>query len=157
VPVTQGSKDYIGNGVMREVGNRNGALDIWRDAVRRAVEQATWGRPIVQDDECAVIGMCFFVHLASAWQPDRFDWDKLARAVNDGVTASGVWRDDAQSYAGVVERYPVPRGCVPGVRIVIDARPNEEVIRAADQMYTEQGPAGRLDTGAPSYWTQQGR
>lgn len=59
--------------------------------------------------------------------PGRMDVEKLARAVFDGVTSAGVWKDDGLVVELTARKYfAAPPDLPPGVRIrieAIDARP----------------------------------
>lgn len=109
IPVPQGSKTYLGHGRMVEAGGQK--LKNWRHDVTRAAEQA-------RTEHGALIGPVFLeVHFymprprshygtgrnaalvrdsAPEYPGSRPDLDKLVRAVDDALTTSGLWIDDAQ-------------------------------------------------------------
>lgn len=158
IPKTQGSKDNLGRGKMREVSNRDGALDVWRDRVRTACEKAAVGS--VARDEVAFARCVFLViarsDLGALWATGDGDGDKLERAVWDAVTASGAWVDDAQVVRWTGTRVRIPGYQVPGVHIVIGAMDaGSYQLYAEAQIRVARSAMG--DADVPSHWTQQGR
>src|SRR5215469_6633367 len=107
VPAPQGSKRHVGNGRMVEASKAAGP---WREAVRAETQRIAGGCPA----ECPVRVVIVFRlprpqgHYgtgrnagtvrpsAPAYPAGRPDLDKLARAVLDGLTMGGAWRDDSQ-------------------------------------------------------------
>ena len=53
-------------------------------------------------------------HIPHTAKPDR---DNIDKAVMDALTASGLFKDDAQVCAGEITKWYVDRECQPGVRI----------------------------------------
>lgn len=137
VPSAQGSKRSVGNGRMVDM-NKN--LQPWRDSITWAARDAaqsqwwdgtsgplfagpmqvtlaaTYARPkshyrtgrnadVLRDD-------------APYWKTSAPDADKIARAALDAITASELWRDDAQVVALTVSKNYTDLG-TPGLRIVL--------------------------------------
>lgn len=136
VPVGQGSKRHVGNGVMVESAK---GLKDWRRAITDAAWTYRLERPTITGP--VAVALTFVVarpkgHYGTGRNADRLkpsaplypavkpDIDKTTRAVLDAITASGVWRDDSQ----VVEllarkdyaRHDGPRYDTPGVHIRIE-------------------------------------
>lgn len=106
-PAPQGSKRHVGNGRMIESSK---AVGPWREAVRAETQRVMGDFPSV----CPVKIVVWFylsrpkghyrtgrnAHLLRDGAPDRPagtpDLDKLVRAVLDGLTAGGAWKDDGQ-------------------------------------------------------------
>lgn len=107
-PAPQGSKRYLGRGVVVESAAKT--LAPWRADIREAV-LATWGqRPPLAGPLHVELD---FVLPRPASAPKRStppavrrpDLDKLVRAVLDALGSAGVWRDDSQ----VVELHATKR------------------------------------------------
>lgn len=109
IPAPQGSKRHVGNGRMVEMSK---AVGPWREAVRAETQRAVL-LPLAGPVEVA---LSFWLprpkghyrtgrnaHLIRPGAPDfpagKPDLDKLARAVLDGLTAGGAWKDDSQAVA----------------------------------------------------------
>lgn len=108
IPAPQGSKRHVGGGRMIEMSK---AVGPWRDAIRTETQRALEGR---QPMFCAVrVTATFWLprpkgHYGSGRNAAQLrpaapghpfgkpDVDKLARALLDGLTAGGAWKDDAQ-------------------------------------------------------------
>lgn len=106
IPVQQGSKRHVGNGVMVESAKN---LRPWRDSVTYAAREAL---PLNEDyrvGPLAVELVFWFPRLKSHYKSNGQlradapthkvstpDIDKLGRAALDAITASGMWYDDAQ-------------------------------------------------------------
>jgi Holliday junction resolvase RusA-like endonuclease len=99
-PAPQGSKGFDANGNLREASR---FLKAFRNRVKLAAMRARAAR---KDGWAPVEGPCiahviFYIQrpketafpYAPAGPPDL---DKLARALNDALTAAGVWRDDSR-------------------------------------------------------------
>jgi len=128
-PAPQGSKRYVGGGVMVESSRH---VRPWRDDVRDAARAVLDERPDWAPlDQPLLVSMVFTVRKpASApkrkqtW-PDRMpDLSKLCRSTEDALTTAGVWRDDARvvGYSRLAKVYPGEDQDAlgsPGVRIVI--------------------------------------
>lgn len=97
-PAPQGSKRHVGGGRMIESSK---TLKPWRDAVRRAAAEHAPEAPL---DEALRVSMDFYLPKPRrtkfgkhpAGKPDA---DKLARAVNDALTDSGLIADDSRIVA----------------------------------------------------------
>lgn len=111
IPVPQGSKTYLGHGRMVESGGQK--LKNWRHDVTRAAEEArdehggaTLTGPLYLEVDFFMprprghYGTGRNAHLVRDGAPEhpagRPDLDKLIRAVDDALTAAGLWKDDAQ-------------------------------------------------------------
>ncbi len=131
LPAPQGSKRHVGHGRMVESSK---AVGPWREAVRAETQRVMDGRAPL--DGALRVEMCFYLprpksHLsarggvkpsAPGWPAGRPDLDKCARAVADGLTAGGIWHDDAQMCVLHAEKlyaddYP------PGARIIVEDLP----------------------------------
>lgn len=106
-PAPQGSKRHVGNGRMIEVSK---AVGPWREAIRAETQRLMDGFSSV----CPVKVVVWFMlprpkghyrtgrnsHLLRDGAPGRPagtpDLDKLCRAVLDGLTMGGAWKDDGQ-------------------------------------------------------------
>ncbi len=116
VPAPQGSKRHVGNGRMVEMSK---AVGPWREAVRAETQHAVYEDRIA-DFPCFTgpveVLLTFWLarpkghyrtgrnaHLlrdgAPAYPAGKPDVDKLARAVLDGLTEGGAWKDDSQVVA----------------------------------------------------------
>lgn len=106
IPAPQGSKRHVGNGRMVESSK---AVGPWREAVRAQAQLAV-SEPMAGP---VSVSAWFFLprpkghyrtgrnaHLLRGGAPSRPastpDLDKLARAVLDGLTMGGAWKDDGQ-------------------------------------------------------------
>lgn len=128
----QGSKRYLGNGIMVESSK---FLAPWRADVRAAlVDEA--GQP-GEHFAGAVVVRLVFVMPRPAGTPKRHtppatkrpDIDKLARAVLDAVTSAGVWDDDSQVIELVARKRLADLGETPGCWITVDVpRPEQATV-----------------------------
>jgi len=102
VPIPKGStKAFIPKGWTRPIiTNDNAKTKPWQEAVTSAALEARAGERPIEDP--VVLALRFFLPrpmsaprrvLEPAKKPDL---DKLVRAVKDGLTRGGVYRDDAQ-------------------------------------------------------------
>ena len=118
----QGSKKHVGRGVLVDM-NKN--LQPWRDSIAWAAQEAgrvallkLLGRDIDHTDWPLYTGpvqvalsaaytrpkshygtgknATVLKDSAPSWKTSAPDSDKVARAALDALTASGIWRDDAQ-------------------------------------------------------------
>jgi Holliday junction resolvase RusA-like endonuclease len=121
-PKPQGSKTAV-------ISNRGGVVrahvieggpsksrrkfDNWRESVRSEAQKAMDGRAPLEGP--LVVALTFTLRKpASApktretWPCKKPDLDKLARSVLDGLTAGGVWLDDAQvvEFTRLAKKYP---------------------------------------------------
>ena len=108
IPVPQGSKRHVGNGVMIEANRR---LAPWRADAIAAIQQAMgagWTPldvPVSMDVEFLFPrpkshygrrnGAAYLKATAPGYKPSAPDLDKLLRATCDALTQAGAWRDDA--------------------------------------------------------------
>lgn len=98
-PAPQGSKRYVGRGIMIESCKR---VKPWREDVRAALLKD--GQPVHSFGKGAIDLVLGFIiprpkSLPKRRTPEatkRPDIDKLARAVNDAITSAGIWHDDSQ-------------------------------------------------------------
>lgn len=127
-PVPQGSKRWLPNGGMIEA---NKGLRPWRATVASYLLAATHGDESMPLDGPVTVSMLFVFTRPKAHYgtgrnagmlkpnaPQRMmrtpDIDKLVRAIADGITDAGVWRDDSQ----MTDLYATKRyGEKPGVTV----------------------------------------
>jgi Holliday junction resolvase RusA-like endonuclease len=120
VPVPQGSKTayVVGKRAVLTDANKT-VLKPWRAEVTR-VARASWAdRARLVDVAVQVVATFVFERPKSVKRPVpsvKPDVDKLARALLDGVTDAGVWKDDSQVTDLRVEKV---YGAAPGVHVVI--------------------------------------
>jgi crossover junction endodeoxyribonuclease RusA len=130
VPAPQGSKRHVGGGRMIE---QSKAVGPWREAVRAETQRArqvAHTSPVVGPVKVELIfrmgrpkshfgtgRKAGNVKPGAPKRPAaRPDLDKLARAVLDGLTAGGAWKDDSQVVVLVAEKL---YAAGPGCRIVV--------------------------------------
>lgn len=127
-PAPQGSKRHVGNGRMIEMSK---AVGPWREAVR-AETQRKVTMPLAGPVAVRVWfmlkrpnGHCRTgrnAHLLRDGAPARPagtpDLDKLIRAVLDGLTQGGAWKDDAQVVTITAAKHYADQG-PPGCKIEI--------------------------------------
>lgn len=98
VPVAQGSKSGYVVGKRAVVTDSNRAvLKPWRSQIAAAAQAAHAGDRI--EGPVLLVVEFRFVRPKSVkreWPSVKPDIDKLERALLDGITDSGIWRDDAQ-------------------------------------------------------------
>jgi crossover junction endodeoxyribonuclease RusA len=122
IPAPQGSKRHIGNGRMIE---QSKAVGPWRDAVRSEtakVIDAPLTGPVdvyLQFSVARPAG-----HYGTGKNKDKIkpsaptypgarpDLDKLCRAVLDGLTEGGAWRDDGQVVFLQAQKFYGQPGCL---------------------------------------------
>jgi Holliday junction resolvase RusA-like endonuclease len=129
IPAPQGSKRHVGNGRMIESSK---AVGPWREAVRTQTQLAA-PEPLTGP---LTVRVWFFLkrpqlhyrtgqysHLLHPRAPLRPhgtpDLDKLARAVLDGLTQGGAWKDDGQVADLDVSKYYAQLTGTPGCKIWI--------------------------------------
>ena len=138
IPAPQGSKRYLGKGVMVESSK---AVKPWREAVKSAALQAIGDREDLLpwhpfDGPLSLTAVFWLLRPASApkrrWAPDRKpDLDKLLRSL-DALTDVAVWADDARvvrinaskSYVGgwfdpAILEYGLREPAHPGASLVV--------------------------------------
>lgn len=119
IPVPQGSKTayVVGKRAVLTDANKK-LLKPWRAEVTR-IARASWLDRAQLDGAIDVHAIFVFERpksvkrLAPSVKPDV---DKLARALLDGVTDSGIWKDDSQVTRLEVEKV---YGAAPGAHVVI--------------------------------------
>lgn len=126
-PAPQGSKRYVGNGVMIESSKK---VRPWRADVKLAAEAARGDLPPI--DAPVRVRMVFTLPKPLSAPKRRRTWpcrtpdlSKLVRSTEDALTDAGVWRDDARvvEYTRLAKVYPNEDAealDAPGVRIVIE-------------------------------------
>lgn len=100
IPAPQGSKRYVGRGIMIESSKK---VKPWRADVRAACEDDD-GRPKVQFGDSAIIARLDFVLPRPKSAPKKLtpaairkpDLDKLVRSTFDAIGSAGMWGDDAR-------------------------------------------------------------
>jgi Holliday junction resolvase RusA-like endonuclease len=122
IPAPQGSKRHVGGGRMVESSK---AVGPWRDAVRTETQRVMQDHHMMADAVKVEIIVSLprpkghyrtgrNAHLLRDAAPSRPagvpDVDKLARAILDGLTAGGAWKDDSQ----VVDLAAAKFYCKPG-------------------------------------------
>jgi Holliday junction resolvase RusA-like endonuclease len=128
-PATQGSKTYLGAGRAKESNPR---LAPWRTDVAAACTLARpAGWPTTGPMEAAMVFRFARPQLHFRTNGElkptaphyhvliAGDVDKLSRAVNDAITASGTWGDDKQLVRMTVERCWCAPGELPGATITL--------------------------------------
>jgi len=131
LPAPQGSKRHVGGGRMVEMSK---AVGPWREAVRAQTQLVMERGPGIETMTGPVQVKLFFYltrpkgHFgtgrnSAVLRPSapgrpagKPDLDKLARAVLDGLTAGGAWKDDSQVVVLVAEKL---YAAGPGCRIII--------------------------------------
>ena len=104
VPVQQGSKRHVGNGVMIEAANGHRA---WRHAVATEARQVADGRTDTPLDGPLCLSVRFRFPMPASrpkrtqrigigWKLSAPDLDKLVRSIGDALTEGGLIRDDAR-------------------------------------------------------------
>ena len=132
-PAPQGSKRPVrlGNGKIG-MAEASKAVGPWREAVRAETQRtmngaAPLGSPVQVTLTFGVLRAKSHFRTgryagqlkpgAAAWPASQPDLDKLARAVLDGLTAGGAWKDDAQVVTLIARKvYAAHAGCV----IIVD-------------------------------------
>ena len=125
---TQGSKRYVGHGIMVEANKR---LPAWRSDVRNALQDEN-GEPRVAFGRAEVYAkLLFILPRPKSASPNKYlpatkrssDLDKLTRAIFDAVTSAGVWEDDCQVTRATMEKAIALKDQTPGCFITIIERP----------------------------------
>lgn len=120
VPVPQGSKTgYVVKGRAVLTDANKAALKPWRAEVTR-IARASWLDRVRLEDVPVRVEATFVFERPKSVKREapsvKPDVDKLARALLDGVTDAGVWKDDSQVTRLEVEKV---YGAAPGVHVVI--------------------------------------
>lgn len=134
-PAPQGSKRHVGNGILVESSEK---VKPWRDAVSSTFASTSGRRPLEGPLEVKVRWYLRApVSLSKkkrAMGPYRKpDADKLLRATFDGLSDSGVWKDDAQVVRCVMEKVYAEDGQATGARILVSEAERDEVLHADSQ------------------------
>jgi Holliday junction resolvase RusA-like endonuclease len=113
-PKSQGSKRIGEHGQMFEQGGHE--LAAWRKTIAQLAMLHRRGRTI---DAAVTVRLSFRVrYVGKSWPPkQRWDVDKLARAVLDGIVSGGLLADDALVVELHVTKHPVPSD--PGVAVFV--------------------------------------
>jgi crossover junction endodeoxyribonuclease RusA len=131
IPAPQGSKRHVGNGRMIESSK---AVGPWREAVRGQTQAAMRGRPPLGGP--VRVRVWFWLprpkgHYGTGRNTDQVrpsapvrpsgtpDLDKLLRAILDGLTDGGAWKDDGQVVELTARKLYVLPGLTPGAKIEI--------------------------------------
>jgi crossover junction endodeoxyribonuclease RusA len=135
IPVPQGSKRHVGNGIMVEQGGQR--LKSWREAVRYDTIEALAGMEPYPKGESVALEIKFLfsrpknhyrsgknAHLLRPTAPLQFhaqkpDIDKLLRSTLDGLKAGGAYADDCQAAIVQATKEWAPAGTAPGAYITI--------------------------------------
>lgn len=146
-PVPQGSKTGFspkGSNRVSLVDANKTALKPWRAAVTRAAEATRLDHPQMTGP---VRVEAVFVFARPASVKRRFpsvkpDLDKLVRALFDGLTDSGMWKDDGQGVRLVAEKL---YGTAPGVHVTVTEMSvdqptrGEQLLAEREQLLAEMG------------------
>jgi crossover junction endodeoxyribonuclease RusA len=133
LPAPQGSKRHVGGGRMVESSK---AVGPWREAVRAETQrEMTWlGRALLGG---IVVTLSFYLprpkgHYGTGRNAGQLkasaptcpavapDLDKLIRAVLDGLTEGGAWRDDGQVVSIAAGKFYADDRVAPGVLIELE-------------------------------------
>jgi Holliday junction resolvase RusA-like endonuclease len=115
-PATQGSFKALvskGTGQAIVVKDNKKAQNAWRANVRDETRKVMDGRDPMEGPVVLTITFTWPKPVSApkrkpSWPCKRPDWDKLARAVSDGLRDGGAYKDDAQVvWAVVIKDYPV--------------------------------------------------
>ena len=124
-PAPQGSKRYVGNGIMIESSKH---VKPWRQDVVEAAKRQFSGLAL---DAPLSVGMVFTLpkplsapRRKRTWPMRKPDVSKLARSTEDALTTAGVWVDDSRvvEYSRLAKVFPGEDPDAldsPGVRIAI--------------------------------------
>lgn len=119
VPVPQGSMTGRVQGKRAVIyASNEKKLRPWRESVTRIARASWFDRPQI-DGPVRLDVVFVFERPASVKRrlPSVFpDLDKLVRAIGDGVTEAGIWKDDGQVIRIVAEKV---YGAAPGVHVSI--------------------------------------
>ena len=139
VPAPQGSKRFVGMGGGRgRMVESSKAVGPWREAVRAECQRAIEaGQEPVMDGPVQLMATFFLLRPKGHYGTGRNagkvresaprhpagkpDLDKLLRSLLDGLTAAGVWRDDAQVVTVDVQKLYATAVIPPGVLVRVMA------------------------------------
>jgi len=121
-PVPQGSKRYLGRGIMADDSKY---LKAWRADIRAACLDSE-GRPQQRFDGAVSLILEFIMPRPASAPKKRTphatkrpDIDKLMRAVCDAITSAHVWKDDSQVVWASISKRIAGLDEVPGCMIVV--------------------------------------
>ena len=124
IPAPQGSKKAFKRGKKIVLVEMSEKLPAWREAVAKVATEYAPDEPL---DAPLTAWMDFYLPEPKSTKYKDFpagvpDLDKLARAVNDGITAGKVWVDDSRVVALHVRKHwaRTEFGDKPGVHISIE-------------------------------------
>lgn len=123
-PAPQGSKRYLGRGVMIESSKK---VKPWRADIRAACLDNR-GKPKIQFNGDAVAVKAEFVLRRPVSTPKKKtphavkkpDLDKLTRALLDGLGSAGVWTDDSQVVCIVSMKRLANEGEATGCQLTVE-------------------------------------
>lgn len=123
-PIPQGSKKAFIRGGRIALVEANPRLRAWRAAITASARAAWNGVPVAGP---ILIVLDFRMERPKSSRREfptvKPDLDKLTRAVLDGITDAGIWKDDSE----VCQIAAAKRHGLPGVRVVVsrlDALPD---------------------------------
>jgi len=123
IPAPQGSKRYVGNGIMIESCK---AVKPWRESIRTRLVTDD-GQPIERIDGAVASTLEFILPRPKSTPKKRTplatkkpDLDKLERAVNDAVKSAGVIMDDSCIVRTIKAKRLAEIGEAPGLRIKLE-------------------------------------
>ena len=124
IPAPQGSKKAFKRGKKIVLVEMSEKLPAWREAVAKVAAEYAPDEPL---DVPLTAWMDFYLPEPKSTKYKDFpagvpDLDKLARAVNDGITVGKVWVDDSRVVALHVRKHwaRTEFGDKPGVHIAIE-------------------------------------
>lgn len=138
IPIPQGSKTaYVvkGRAVLADANGKK--LKPWRKEITRVARASWFDRPQVTGPVRVDL---VFVFERPASVKRRLpsvapDLDKLVRAIGDGVTDAGIWKDDGQVIRIVAEKV---YGTAPGVHVSVSEM-SADVPTRGERLLAEQG------------------
>ena len=119
-PAPQGSKRHVGHGIMVESSKKVGP---WRDSVAWAARAAMESDGIAQFTGPVELTINFYLSRGKTvkrrYPTTPPDLDKLMRSTCDGITSSGLWRDDSQVVHSSIRKMYAAAGKLPGAFIIV--------------------------------------
>ena len=123
-PAPQGSKRYVGRGIMIESSKD---VATWRDDIRAALIDSD-GRPKAYFEGAVQVGLEFVLYRPQSTPKrktppaikKRGDLDKLVRAAFDAVSSAGVWHDDCQVTHAICSKRLAEIGETTGCHLTIN-------------------------------------
>lgn len=136
-PVTQGSMKPIvhrHSGKAIVIQDHKSELNAWRGRIAITIRSRREGRSFTGPVSCELVfrlrrpkahsGVNGVFPSSPAYPTVKPDIDKLARAVLDALTQSGVWRDDSQAVEVTARKMYADGDTKPGVTITLRALPS---------------------------------